>query len=123
MSFSLDLKRFSKSIEVDLLTARRKITLDLLAKMTMRTPVDTGRARMSWVVSDDEPSSYVAAEGQGDATSGGKIEAAFTKPFGRSVITNNLPYIRRLEFGHSGQAPQGMVRVSIAEIKSELGSV
>jgi hypothetical protein len=35
-------------------------------------------------------------------------------------IYNNLPYIERLEFGHSQQAPLGMVRISIAEIETEL---
>ena len=31
-------------------------------------------------------------------------------------LSNNLPYIRRLEYeGHSGQAPNGMVRVTMAK--------
>jgi hypothetical protein len=33
-------------------------------------------------------------------------------------ITNNLPYAIRLEEGWSKQAPQGMVKVSIAEFQS-----
>ena len=36
-------------------------------------------------------------------------------------LTNNLPYIRRIEYeGWSSQAPQGMVRVSVAEFNRSI---
>ncbi|NTX09022.1 hypothetical protein, partial [Myxococcus sp. CA040A] len=35
-------------------------------------------------------------------------------------VTNNLPYARRLEFGHSAQAPRGMVRVTVARLREIL---
>jgi hypothetical protein len=31
------------------------------------------------------------------------------------TLVNNLDYARQLEFGHSKQAPQGMVRLSVLE--------
>src|SRR5688572_24832833 len=33
------------------------------------------------------------------------------------IISNNLPYIVKLEHGHSQQAPAGVVAVSIAEVE------
>ena len=35
-------------------------------------------------------------------------------------LTNALPYARRVEFGWSSQAPQGMVRLSVAETQQIL---
>lgn len=32
-------------------------------------------------------------------------------------LSNNLPYIERLEYGYSKQTPAGMVRLSIEEVK------
>ncbi len=33
-------------------------------------------------------------------------------------IMNNLPYARALEYGHSKQAPAGVVRITLAEVDS-----
>jgi hypothetical protein len=38
-------------------------------------------------------------------------------------ITSNLPYMEALENGHSGQAPNGMVRITVAEIAAEIDSM
>lgn len=35
-------------------------------------------------------------------------------------ISNNLPYIVALEFGHSKQAPNGMVGVATANLKKKI---
>jgi hypothetical protein len=37
-------------------------------------------------------------------------------------LTNNLSYIRPLEYGHSKQATVGMVRITVAKIENELGA-
>ena len=113
MTFQLDLRTFADKIEVDLATVRRKVTLDLFAKATRRTPVDTGRLRGAWAVTDGKPS---------ESTTGG-ISATFSQPFDGSFITNNLPYALKIEFGHSKQAPAGMARVSVAEVAAELESL
>lgn len=38
-----------------------------------------------------------------------------------AVIFNLVPYVLPLEFGHSRQAPAGMIRVSLREIAQKLG--
>ena len=36
------------------------------------------------------------------------------------LLTNNLEYIQGLEYGRSGQAPQGMVRVTLEQFEQIL---
>lgn len=62
------------------------ITEELALRIQARTPVDTGNARDGWNI-----------VGKGD-------------------IVNHVPYIQYLEYGHSNQAPAGMIRVSLAEV-------
>ena len=115
--FAADLDRFADKMTIDLATFRRRVTLGLKEKIERRTPVDTGRLRASWAVSDGQPSTYVPAE---NSTGSAPIQAQFSKPFDSSFIVSNLPYTVRVEFGYSKQAPQGMVRISMAEMITEL---
>lgn len=116
-AFQADLRAFSDQIGVGLGEVRRKVALDVFSKVALRTPVDTGRARLSWTVQDGAPSTDVAPEGAGGAPSPGAIG---TQPFGVTFVANALPYIETLEFGHSKQAPQGMARLTLAETEAEL---
>lgn len=77
------------------------------------TPIDTGFARGSWV-------GGIGSEGgEGAGTEAGAAaqlqSTALRVVAGDTVyMSNHAPYIRRLEFGHSRQAPQGMVRLAVA---------
>lgn len=115
--FKADLGRFSDKVELDLASFRRRVVLDLKTRVELKSPVDTGRLRSSWAVSDGSPSPFLPAEGNSGL---GPVEATFSQPFDVSYVTSNLPYATRMEFGYSGQAPQGMARVSLAEIVTEL---
>lgn len=45
-------------------------------------------------------------------------DGAIEFPIGETAyITNSLPYAIPLEFGHSTQAPHGMVRVTLVEFE------
>jgi len=126
--FESDLKKFAEQIDVDVGKVVRRVALDLYAKITMRTPVDTGRARASWGIDVGRPSNYVAGErlgGSENITQMAKLRAVTDKRLGETTIWlfNNLPYIVPLEYGHSGQAPNGMVRISVAEVEAELESM
>tara|TARA_Y100000310_G_C20704101_1_gene833183 strand:- start:9721 stop:10110 length:390 start_codon:yes stop_codon:yes gene_type:complete len=115
--FTADLGRFADKVDLDLGQFRRRVTLGLKEKIERRTPVDTGRLRGSWAVSDASPSSFVNPEGNAGI---GPVEATFTEPYQSSFVTSNLAYALPIEYGHSQQAPQGMVRISLAEIVTEL---
>lgn len=121
-NFSLDLEQFSKQLSTDLSNLTRKFALNLWGNITRRTPVDTGRARGSWFVTINTPSEKVR-----EKIAKGKVLPAPAIPTIKAsthfFITNNLPYIKRLEYGYSKQAPYGMVRVSLAEMKAKMAAI
>ena len=134
-SFESDLQKFAKKIDVELGTVIKKVVLELHNKIVLRTPVDTGRARASWGIAvDQRPGAAAVAPprskskgSSGAATAAAKQQQNFVKVADPKTmayrvwwIFNNLPYIQPLEYGHSQQAPAGMVRVSLAEIEMEI---
>ena len=144
-TFKLDISKFidktSKTADAEV----RKICLDLLTGIVLKTPVDTGRARANWFTSIGSPSNettnFTADAGRGitapnqsaaSITAISRGGADIAKATGNILwITNNLPYIYRLEFGtynagpktaggFSRQAPAGMVRVTVNDITRQL---
>ena len=86
------------------------------------TPVDTGFARASWWKNINQvgthPDPPVPVEkGQKVVSSGrGQMPLGKLKLTDKAYLANNAKYILALEYGHSqGQAPQGMVRITLAE--------
>jgi hypothetical protein len=122
-TFKLDISKFidktSKTADAEV----RKICLDLLTGIVLKTPVDTGRARANWFTSIGSPSINVteSTDPSGSSTIANSL-SAISKATGDVLwITNNLPYIYRLEFeGWSRQAPAGMVRVTVNDITRQL---
>jgi hypothetical protein len=98
----------------------RFLCFDLLKGVVLGTPVDTGRARGNWQASIVTPAS---GEIDRNDRSGGSTIAAAQPAIEKAAgtvfyITNNLPYIYRLEFeGWSKQAPSGWARTSIERTK------
>lgn len=133
-AFNDHIREFAQgaNIEIDLIL--RKFALDLVRKIILRNPVDTGRSRAAW---------YVAMEGLGGRVpqiSSGKAKGKKTDDLVKSVsdgykkgqlnthlgptvtdkwieIVNGVEYIIFLEYGHSRQAPHGMVRISMRELR------
>jgi len=88
-----------------------------------RTPVYTGSARASWMAGFDRASSMRIVHGDSGSPLGPPTFPLKSIPKGRKiVIYNNTPYIVKLEYGWSSQAPQGMVRVTLASLGVQLGS-
>ena len=119
-SFTLNINAWVKKSGDRMDLAVRYLSLELLRRLVLRSPVDTGHFRANWQVDIG-----VAPEGiipgvdkRGNATIGradAKLQASVA---GKSIfIVNNLPYARLLEDGHSGQAPQGMVGITVQEFK------
>ena len=98
--------------------ALRNVMLNLLGRIIPRNPVDTGRSRAGWYPYRDHAGLPVAD--QGEAVAVGRSEGSFTEDLNGSnqyiEVVNGVPYIRRLEYGYSTQAPAGMVRVSLREM-------
>lgn len=119
MGFEEGLAAFEAKSLYRIKLARRKTVLSVASRIILRTPVKTGRARGNWqttigspadgVIDGLDPNGVIAQAQARDATA--KIGHDDAPVF----ITNNLPYIQRLEDGASEQAPNGMVSLTIAE--------
>jgi hypothetical protein len=123
MTLAMDIRAFAEKAGKNANQKVQKICLDLVSGIVLKTPVDTGRARANWQTSIGNPlNSTIETTDPG----GGKtISAAISdtsKASGNIFwITNNLPYIYRLEYeGWSKQAPRGMARLTIEEVRRQL---
>lgn len=109
----------------------KKLTLDVTANLVSApdtgygTPVDTGWARANWVPSIGTPQTTTegtreAAEAGSVSTAGqqagiAKVVTSYKHQQGAVYISNNVPYILRLNEGSSQQAPKGFVQNAIAK--------
>lgn len=117
-SFNVDLNKFAKSMDIELETVVRKLAFEIYKGVTQKTPVDTGRAKANWML------------GYGSINSKITNSTTFTlvqppKGSGKRpiYITNNLPYISKLENGSSKQAPNGMVNLTMNEVQRSVRNV
>lgn len=79
-----------------------------------------GRFRGNWNFSIGYPdnSFRIQPDPTGEATMARLVNGAIEFKAGQTAfIVNNLPYAIPLEFGHSTQAPGGMVRVTVARFQ------
>ena len=103
-----------------------KTSAQVLANVTVATPVDTGHARTNWRVSIGRPiGGEIDTYGPGSSASAGAIAAGFAV-FARYVpgqpvyIQNNAPYIGALNRGHSKQAPAGYIEAAVSKINDKI---
>lgn len=122
MSFSSNMRQWAEKVGQGLDQVVRASEIDLSTRIIKRTPVDTGRARGNWFPSVDTPITKFDNASKSAATSISAAVAVANNAVGRKYyLTNNLPYIFRLEYqGWSNQAPNGMVRVSVIEFQQAL---
>lgn len=94
-----------------------QIAYEVVAELVERTPVDTGWARSNWVPRVGQPQVSVAgartAVSQADQAQGLASLVTYKLEAGAIYVTNNVPYIKRLNAGHSKQAPAGYIQESI----------
>lgn len=99
----------------------RAAGLDMFGRIIKRTAVDTSRARSNWHVTIGEPDfshSKLADHARTSQLRAQTTLRAFKFSQGESLwIANGVPYIEELEHGHSAQHPEGMVRVTMIEMK------
>ncbi len=117
--FSLDMSKFNEKVMSLGNIAVRKICIELTTAVIVKTPRKTGRAQSNWFASVGMPENRTTDVIEGSAIS---VVARETKiadsAYGNVYwLSNNLPYIERLEYGYSKQAPAGMARLSIEEVK------
>ena len=117
----------------------RKVAFDLMRDVMLATPVDTGQARAGWMAAFDHlggkapaigasrkpqkrdaKGRFVSGGGKDDAAiAAGKAASRARSELGAGVkrpffeVTNAVKHILPLEYGHSRQAPSGMVRTTV----------
>lgn len=109
----------------DIAEAVSVIALDGLSQIVRRSPVDTGRFRGNWDVSIGSISTTFTQEvdPSGAATiANGQAILGTYEQLRPIYIQNNLPYAQRLENGWSGQAPQGMVGLTVNYLEAKYSS-
>lgn len=113
--FAKSLNEFSQQVSLDFYTILRKALFDLLQEIIKKTPVDTGRARNSWVL-DIEFSDFALPPGDYRSVFENVIPETMSwlPESDHYVLFNNLEYIQALENGHSQQAPSGFVAQALA---------
>lgn len=135
-SFSADISQFVRKSQLNANLVMRSLAMQAYTGVLIRSPVDEGRFRGSWRVGIQAPDLSVESEGSAGAAEGTrkgspmtaqeaqKAENALrTVSIGDTVyVTNNLPYAKRLEDGHSGQTegPNNIVGGTYQELRGNI---
>ena len=126
--WTMDLNKYVKDKDTEIKEVRKTYAFALYSSIVKKTPVDTGRARGNWNITvghDNTTASTRTTPQFKSVTDVPKVEGDET-----IYISNNLPYITKLEYGgfpnppkkgngktvngYSKQAPEGMVGVTLA---------
>lgn len=120
MTFASDIKKATEKYKKGYNDVVNISLFKLSRSVVFMTPVDEGRAQGNWFASIDSFNSSMISDKTSPQLS--QIENITDDVAGSTFyLINNLPYIGRLEFdGHSTQAPNGMVRVSIENFQQML---
>lgn len=121
MSFESSLS-IAAELESEVNKITQVISLNVLRSLVTMTPVDTGRAKGNWFVSSSERSNRSISEfrraRQAIAAGTATIHNIINDRYPTVAISNNLPYIEKLEQGSSDQAPAGFVELTLQRIRN-----
>ena len=115
--FAKDMRRQAADIPPNVADHKRRIAIAASTNLIIATPVDTGRARGNWRVGIGRPITSPTGnlDRSGSATINQNTFNIQGSPDDADIfISNNLPYIQRLNDGYSAQAPAGFVEKAIA---------
>jgi hypothetical protein len=119
-SFAIQLAEFAEQAKEAIDSTLREVVIEIGNSVIRMSPVDTGRFRGNWQFSIGAPApgTLDVVDKDGSAAMA-RIEgdSLLFKAGETAYIVNNLPYAIPLEYGHSDQAPGGMVRVTLARFQ------
>jgi hypothetical protein len=122
--FSRAVEKFASGVPEVADMAIRKISIEMMSSIILSTPVDTGHARGNWQASVSVPAGgTLEVEDKSGAVAIAKMTttAATWQPSKQGVslfLTNNLPYIERLEDGWSKKQGGHMVKMAMANVQA-----
>lgn len=109
-----------------------RLSTNIAANLVETTPRDTGWAAANWVPSigastttsaSSRPTSALVSAQQAQQAAAQARLLSYKLGQGQVFISNNVPYIGRLNDGSSAQAPAGFVQAAIRRGISQIGNV
>lgn len=119
-SFSAQLGQFGEVTKDKMDAVFQDICVEIGESVIMLSPVLTGSFKGNWQLTAESPSnqSLISYDKDGFRTLEKLVADANNLQAGqKAYIVNNLRYAKPLEYGHSQQAPAGMVRVTLARLQ------
>ena len=119
-SFAESLAAFAEQTKEAIDDVFREVVIEIGTAVISLSPVDTGRFKGNWQFTVGTPSnqSLDTLDKAGHETIAALVAAASTLEAGQvAYIVNNLVYGVPLEYGHSDQAPAGMVQITLARFQ------
>lgn len=116
-SFAEQLQQFRDQTLETMDEVFRRVMIEIGTTVIRLSPVDTGRFRGNWQFTVDAPASASLDnyDADGHETIAKLVADVQHLSYGQTAhLVNNLIYSIPLEYGHSGQAPAGMVRITLA---------
>lgn len=116
-SFTAQLQQFADETMSKADSIFRDVVMSMAGVIVRLSPVDTGNFKGAWRLSIDGYDTTVpeTPDKQGGEVLARMLAEVGNLTFGQAAyLQNNLPYAVTLEFGHSTQAPSGIVRIAQA---------
>ena len=125
--FEAYIDRITRGMEPEVLRETLvRTAFDFIGSAVKLTPVDTGRARSGWtpwVDAHPAPAGKAKPTVRGDGVAQGKSEGSYQEdlhgPDQSIEITNGVPYIVALEYGHSQQSTAA-ARISMRRAREKM---
>jgi len=125
MGFADDIAKFIKKSGVRADRVLRKVSLDAFGGMISKSPVREGTFRGAWVLGVNRIEESTGEKDlDGSRTFNAGADKLLDVHFGDTIyITNNMIYAVPLENGSSDQAPDGVMNITVDEIKAGIANV
>ena len=119
-SFAESLAAFAEQTKEAIDDVFREVVIEIGTSVIRLSPVDTGRFKGNWQFTVGAPSnqSIDTFDKAGHETIATLVAEVSKLEAGQvAYIVNNLVYGVPLEYGHSDQAPAGMVQITLASFQ------
>ena len=117
MALPIQTARIVKLIDKAVESVAVEITLDFTRFVIEDTPVDTGWARANWIPSVgspvESPAGFPGEVQQSFQQQGVDNVGRYSLSDGPLYVSNNVPYIEKLNAGTSSKAPAGFVETDL----------
>lgn len=121
--FAKKMRAWADDIPKQVNEIKRQTAREIVLGLVPATPVLTGQARSNYFTTNGVPDDTTTAHGpftKDGYQSIARVQEAFSdaQPGVPMFITNNLPYIARLNDGYSAQAPANFIQIEIAQAQA-----